>query len=84
MSLRAIDASVISGLWLLRHTWKRSYNFKGASTSNKVSQEDENSYVTYTLGTSTSKTAKYVLTDSDGTITFEPDGIGDGQIINRI
>jgi hypothetical protein len=38
--------------------------------SNKVSQEDENSYVTYTLGTST-KTAKYVLTDSDGTITFE-------------
>jgi hypothetical protein len=38
---------------------------------NKVSQEDENSYVTYTLGTSTSKTAKYVLTDSDGTITFE-------------
>jgi hypothetical protein len=29
-----------------------------------------------------SKTAKYVLTDSDGTITFETgSGIGDGQII---
>jgi hypothetical protein len=37
---------------------------------------------TYILGTSTSKTAKYVLTDSDGTITFETgSGIGDGEIV---
>lgn len=50
--------------------------------STKVSQKDKNSYVTYTLGTSTSTTAKYVLTDNDGTITFETgSGIGDGQII---
>jgi hypothetical protein len=37
---------------------------------------------TYFLGTSTSKTAKYVLTDRDGTITFTTGlGVGDGQII---
>ncbi|HEY4618713.1 MAG TPA: DUF6252 family protein [Flavobacterium sp.] len=36
---------------------------------------------TYVLGTSTSKTATYVRTGSDGTITFATGtGIGDGQI----
>jgi hypothetical protein len=36
----------------------------------------------YPLGTSTSKTASYVLTDSNGTTTFTTGtGIGDGQII---
>jgi hypothetical protein len=37
---------------------------------------------TYFLGTSTSKTAKYVLTDKDGTITFTTGlGVGEGQIV---
>ena len=37
---------------------------------------------TYFLGTSTSKTATYTLTDSDGTIIFTTGfGIGDGQIV---
>ena len=36
---------------------------------------------TYFLGTSTSKSATYVLTDSNGSITFATGfGIGDGQI----
>ncbi|WP_367756706.1 DUF6252 family protein [Flavobacterium sp. WC2421] len=36
---------------------------------------------TYLLGTSSSKTATYVLTDSNGSITFATgSGIGDGQI----
>jgi hypothetical protein len=47
-----------------------------------VNQKDKNSYVTYVLGTSTSKVATYVLTDSSGTTTFTTgSGIGDGQII---
>ena len=37
---------------------------------------------TYILGTSTSKTATYVLTDANGTITFSTGtGIGDGEIV---
>ncbi len=37
---------------------------------------------TYFLGTSTSKTAKYALTDKDGTITFTTGlELGDGQIV---
>ena len=37
---------------------------------------------TYFLGTSTSKTATYILTDTDGSITFTTGfGIGDGQIV---
>ena len=37
---------------------------------------------TYPLGTSTSKTATYVLTDANGTITFATGlGIGEGQIV---
>ena len=37
---------------------------------------------TYFLGTSTLKTATYVLTDTNGTITFSTGfGIGDGQIV---
>ncbi len=37
---------------------------------------------TYPLGTSTSKTATYVLTDANGTITFSTGiGIGEGQIV---
>ena len=37
---------------------------------------------TYLLGTSTSKTATYVLTDATGTVTFSTGtGIGDGQIV---
>jgi hypothetical protein len=38
---------------------KRSYNFKGAGTFNKVSQEDENSYC-YLYFEQDFKTAKYV------------------------
>ena len=37
---------------------------------------------TYILGTSTSKTATYVLTDAAGTVTFSTGtGIGSGQIV---
>lgn len=37
---------------------------------------------TYILGTSTSKTATYVLTDASGTITFSTGiGIGNGEIV---
>ena len=40
------------------------------------------SYVTYFLGTSTSRTATYVLSDPSGLITFSTGfGIGDGQIV---
>ena len=47
-----------------------------------VNQKDKNSYVTYDLGTSTSKMATYVLTDSNGTTTFTTGlGLGDGQIV---
>lgn len=46
-----------------------------------VKQEDESSHISYFLGTTTAKTAKYVLTDKDGTITFTTGlGVGDGQI----
>jgi hypothetical protein len=49
---------------------------------NTVSQEDQYSYITYFLGTSASKTATYVLTNSDDTITFSTgNGIGEGQIV---
>jgi hypothetical protein len=83
---RAIDARASLGaggsLVIEAYSGNEVITLKVPVPSNKVSQEDENSYVTYTLGTSTSKTAKYVLTDSDGTITFETgSGIGDGQII---
>ena len=47
-----------------------------------VNQNDKKSYITYFLGTSTSKMATYVRTDSDGTITFTTGiDIGDGQIV---
>jgi len=37
---------------------------------------------TYFLGTSTSKTATYILTDANGSITFSTGfGVGDGQIV---
>lgn len=37
---------------------------------------------TYPLGTSTSKTATYVLTDANGTITFSTGiGVGNGEIV---
>ena len=53
------------------------------SPRSKVSLNNKNSYVTYILGTSTTKTATYVLTEnSGGDITFSTGlGIGDGQIV---
>jgi hypothetical protein len=83
MSFGAIDARAslgANGSLVIEAYSGNSYNFKGAYL-NKVSQEDENIYVTYTLGTSTSK--QQVCSDNDdGTITFETgSGIGDGQII---
>ena len=73
---RAVDAKASLGangsLTIEAYTRNEKVTLKTTSTTAQ----------TYPLGTSTSKTATYVLTDASGTITFSTGiGIGDGEIV---
>jgi hypothetical protein len=76
MFWRAIDSKAIlaanGSLIIEAYTRNEKVTFKTTST---IAQ-------TYPLGTSTSKTATYVLTDASGPITFSTGiGIGSGEIV---
>jgi hypothetical protein len=73
---RAVDSKAIlaanGSLTIEAYTRNEKVTLKTTSTTAQ----------TYPLGTSTSKTATYVITDANGTITFSTGiGIGDGQIV---
>jgi len=82
---RAVDAkaTLVDGVLTIEgFTRNEKLTLIIPSPSTLVSLNDKNSYVTYILGTSTTKTATYVLTDTNGTITFSTGlGIGEGQIV---
>ena len=73
---RAVDSKAIlaanGSLTIEAYTRNEKVTLKTTSTTAQ----------TYPLGTSTSKTATYVLTDASGTITFLTGiGIGNGEIV---
>jgi len=83
---RAVDskATLVGGILTIEgYTRNDKLTLKIPSPTTLVSPGDKNSYVTYFLGTSTTKTATYVLTDATSSmITFSTGlGIGDGQIV---
>lgn len=82
---RAVDAkaTLINGILTIEGSLRsEKLTLVIPSPTNKVSYNNKNSYVTYIIGTSTTKTATYASTDSNGTSTFSTGlGIGDGQIV---
>ncbi|MBX9808018.1 MAG: hypothetical protein K2X95_09500 [Flavobacteriaceae bacterium] len=82
---RAVDskATLVNGVLTIEgFTRNEKLTLIIPSPTTMVSHNDKNSYVTYILGTSTTKTATYVLTATSGTITFSTGlGIGGGKIV---
>jgi hypothetical protein len=82
---RAVDskATLVNGVLTIEgFTRNEKLTLIIPSPTAMVSLNNKNSYVTYILGTSTTKTATYVLTDTSGDITFSTGlGIGNGQIV---
>jgi hypothetical protein len=83
---RAVESRASVGtdgsLVIEAYTGKEVITLKVPMPASVVNQEEEGSYITYSLGTSTSKTASYVLTDAGDTMTFTTGfGVGDGQIV---
>ncbi len=73
---RAVDSKAIlaanGSLSIEAYTRNEKVTLKTTSTTAQ----------TYPLGTSTSKTATYVFTDANGTITFSTgNGVGNGEIV---
>jgi hypothetical protein len=82
---RAVDAkaTLINGILTIEGSLRNEkLTLIMPSPANKVSYINKNSFVTYVLGTSTTKTATFVSTDKNGITTFSTGlGIGDGQIV---
>ncbi len=82
---RAVESkgTITSGnvLSIEAYTRNETLTLKMPVPTTLISPNVESSYVTYFLGTSTTKTATYVLSDPSGLITFSTvTGKGDGQI----
>jgi hypothetical protein len=79
---RAVESRASVGtdgsLVIKAYTGKEVITLKVPMPASVVNQKEEGSYITYSLGTSTSKTASYVLTDAGDTMTFTT-GFGAGS-----